>query len=279
LKRPAICIVYLVRACNSLAPLERFLQSYSRFSAGIEHDAVVVLKGFGDPKEASRQQELARQLSPQFLFMNDFGFDLRAYSLVCRRFDYPFFCFFNSFSEFLCDGWLQKMHEHITQNGVGLVGATGSHESMYTNVLLEKRYGAPQPLLKRLWFPIRLALCRACFDPFPNHHLRTNAFMISRDLMRAVWPRIRLTKRGAYLFENGRHGLAKQILRRALQVLVVGADGQAYQKERWPHSATFRSGDQKNLLVADNQTRQFDEADEVTRRYLTRVTWGIEQLS
>src|SRR5262249_17799329 len=112
------------------------------------------------------------------------------------------------------------------------------------------------------------------FHPFPNHHLRTNGFMIERDTMLQVWPRLITTKRGAYLFENGKNSLTQRILRLHRNVLVVGRNGQIYEKEAWARSGTFRNHGQDNLLIADNQTRQFDHADEKLRKYLELVTWG-----
>jgi len=89
-----------------------------------------------------------------------------------------------------------------------------------------------------------------------------------------VWPRWVVTKRGAYLFENGKNSLTQRILRMNLEVLLVGRDGHSYRKEEWSRSKTFRLDNQQNLLVADNQTRQYDQADLETRKHLTRAAWG-----
>jgi len=61
---------------------------------------------------------------------------------------------------------------------------------------------------------------------------------------------------------------------RGLNVLVVGKDGVGYEKEDWTRSNTFRIGEQKNLLVADNQTRLFKTADAETKRRLAACAWG-----
>ena len=53
-----------------------------------------------------------------------------------------------------------------------------------------------------------------------------------------------------------------------LQVLLVGREGRPYEKEEWSRSKTFRLDNQQNLLVADNQTRQYDQADLETRKLL-----------
>jgi hypothetical protein len=272
------CVVYLARAHSGIRSFETFLQSYRRHAAGLKHDFAIVFKGFRRPSEIEERTALAADLSPKILSVSDAGFDLRAYRIAAQRFDNPYFCYLNSYSELLAADWLAKLFVFAERPEVGLVGATGSHESMYTNVLIERRsWKNPSPL-RRLWTPLRLRLCQLCFDPFPNFHLRTNGFIIARELLLKVWPALICTKRGAYLFENGKNSMTKRILRMQRDVLVVGKNGQAYQKEDWPRSHTFRCGRQENLLIADNQTRQYESADEETRKHLARVAWGEQAL-
>jgi len=59
-----------------------------------------------------------------------------------------------------------------------------------------------------------------------------------------------------------------------LGVVVVGRDGRGYEKERWAESETLWQGQQRNLLVSDNQTRQYAEADALGRAWLSRTAWG-----
>ena len=92
--------------------------------------------------------------------------------------------------------------------------------------------------------------------------------------MLMLWPRCVLTKRGAYLFENGKHSLTKRVMRQGLKMIVVGRDGKGYEKEEWNRSGTFRQRNQENLLVADNQTRRYANADEAARNHLARAAWG-----
>jgi len=55
---------------------------------------------------------------------------------------------------------------------------------------------------------------------------------------------------------------------------VAGRDGRVYGSEEWPASRTFRSGEQDNLLVADNRTEQYHAADPTRRGELARFAWG-----
>jgi hypothetical protein len=63
-------------------------------------------------------------------------------------------------------------------------------------------------------------------------------------------------------------------MRFGLRPLVVGRNGEAYEKERWHLADTFRQGSQENLLVADNQTDRYAQADAATRAELSRCAWG-----
>lgn len=186
------------------------------------------------------------------------GFDLASYILLARAQQASDFCFLNSTSTILADEWLSKLHAPLMSPATGIAGATGSHESTLTS--------APWPLRFRY---------RRHFDAFPNPHIRTNAFMISRSLMLDLdWAARSRTQ--ALRLESGRDSITRQVLARGLQAVVVGRDGASYSPEQWPRSRTFRSGGQANLLIADNRTRQFSDADSDARRHLARHAWGAD---
>jgi hypothetical protein len=98
--------------------------------------------------------------------------------------------------------------------------------------------------------------------------------MLSRDVMLGLeWP-VPRSKMDALLLESGRRSISGQVREQGLDVRVVGRDGVAYASERWHESATFRSGGQRNLLIADNRTRQYEEADAEMRSRLEQMAWG-----
>jgi hypothetical protein len=115
--------------------------------------------------------------------------------------------------------------------------------------------------------------------PFPNPHVRTNAFMIERKVFLDVLPDSIETKNDSYLFENGPDGLTQRILRRGLKAVIVGADGRVYAMDKWAESGTFRIENQRNLLVKDNQTRAFQNMNAAGQRAFTAMTWGDDQSS
>ncbi|WP_022722447.1 hypothetical protein [Rhodopseudomonas sp. B29] len=111
---------------------------------------------------------------------------------------------------------------------------------------------------------------------FPNVHIRTNGFVIDRRMFLDANPGAIVTKIDSYLFESGPDSLTRQVMRRGLEVVVVGADGNVYGVDQWPRSGTFRQGDQRNLLVSDNQTRAFGSMDGVAKTVYADLTWGGE---
>jgi hypothetical protein len=121
-----------------------------------------------------------------------------------------------------------------------------------------------------------LARILASYGRFPAPHLRTNGFAIERETMlRLCAPRPR-DKIDAHLLESGRRSITRQIERMRLHVVVVGRDGNNYRRSDWARSNTFWQGAQENLLIADNQTESYRQAEPDVRLALSRWAWGAE---
>ena len=287
-----LCVVHLVRAQNGIEPFRRFLESYLANPGGIEHDLLIVFKGFAQPQDTAEYLELLAPIRHTTFQVSDEGFDITAYFSVAKRYSeqYRYFCFLNSFSVILDCGWLKMLYANICKQGVGLVGATGSWGSRnpYQNIfelppvisLKKKRPFYKELLLPLVIFALRLVQSirdipiRIYFDPFPSYHIRTNAFMISGELMKTLKCPTMKSKMDAYRFESGRKSLTKQILGMGKRVVVVGKDGGGYEMEEWRESKTFWRDEQENLLVADNQTRDYQEGNQERRRHLSSFAWG-----
>ena len=104
--------------------------------------------------------------------------------------------------------------------------------------------------------------------------MRTNGFLIERELFLSLRGGTGLTKYDALAFESGRNSMTRQIGRRGLTVLVVGGDGVAYSPLEWPMSRTYRSGDQQNLMIADNRTEMYSRADPQGKELMRWLIWG-----
>ena len=56
--------------------------------------------------------------------------------------------------------------------------------------------------------------------------------------------------------------------------MVVDKNGRVYEVERWKESNTFWISDQANLLITDNQTRKYMEADGNEKNFYKFMAWG-----
>lgn len=267
-----ICLVHLVWKPLGPQPLRDFVASYRRNSAGVEHRLVIAFNGFDNETDLREYRDVLAGVEHEWFVVSPPTQDLPVYFKAAESFGDRYFCFLNSYSVILDQGWLAKMHMHVTKSGTGLVGASGSYESYYTNLELGRGpYSTSRFFLRRLAHDLPLLYkdyrTYANFLPFPNPHVRTNGFMLAREIMLGLRVRRLRTKMDCFKLESGRDSITRQIMRRGLKPLVVGRDGRAYEKEEWFESATFRRGGQRNLLVADNQTRQYREADPALQKH------------
>lgn len=291
-----VALVHLVRRQNGTAPFKRFLDSVRAHSAGVPYDLVILFKGFH--RSSPEHDALLEGIPHRRLFVPDRGFDINAYFEAAKRLDDARFCFINSYSRILATGWLEKLLRWSKAGHVGLAGATGSYQSIAGGYTREDLRLRALPPVTRFWTRVGRALRdrrpranaqRALrvlmrlagqwspardFPPFPNPHLRTNAFIASRDTLSRVRPGPLRLKLSAYKFESGRDSLTTQVRRMGLQVVVVGRDGEGYEPERWHLSNTFWQSREENLLVADNQTELYLAGDATKRAELAQYAWG-----
>ena len=254
-----ICVVHLVRKKNGIGPFQDFLKSYLEYSAGADHELLILYKGFLGESDVIPYEELLKNVPHTFLMVSDFGFDLRSYFIAAEKCNSKYCCFLNSFSVILDNDWLLKLYQHISQPGVGLVGTTGSWGSLCPK---KKPYNKNMPylmkLIRSLILPVLRPLVGMYFDYFPNYHIRTNGFMIARNIMLKINRVIIFTKFQAFYLESGKNSITNQIRKMGLKPVVVGKDGRGYEKHEWDISNTFWRGSQENLLISDNQTRKYD---------------------
>lgn len=270
----ALSLVYLARLASGIASFQTFAESYRRHPAGIDHGLLVVYKGFTGSREEHRS--LLEGLPHQEIDVPDRGFDIGSYLEAGRQVDARYVCFLNSFSEILAPDWLATLFEHAVRPGVGVVGASGSWESFSTTYEIDSRRSDSGPVgwTRNAWRAWKLNRYRADYLPAPNPHLRSNAFLIERARWLSLTAGRLRSKHELWRFESGRTSMSRQLWAQGLDVLVVGRDGIAYGKDRWPESCTFRSCDQRNLLVADNRTRDYMGADDAQKRRLEELAWG-----
>ncbi|HTA15094.1 MAG TPA: hypothetical protein VK781_09595 [Solirubrobacteraceae bacterium] len=263
-------------------PLRRFLHSYHAHPAGTAHELAIVLNGAGAASaggaapagdvtvgDGSSKDALLAELEGthhRLIELDSPVLDLPAYGFAARALEHPRLCFLNSHSVILANGWLGLLSRGLEEPDVGLVGATASWESQSEWVR-----GRP------LYWAYQLAGLRAArrdYPRFPNPHIRTTGFMARRDALLDLDLQAARDKRATYLLESGHRSITRTTLERGQRTLVVGRDGRGYDVDEWHASHTFRSGAQENLLIADNRTRDWQDAPPRLRRRLSRDAWG-----
>jgi hypothetical protein len=304
--RDSLYVVHLVWAPLGPAPLERFLDSYRRHDAGAPHGLVVLFNGFAPDADLAPWRKLLSNTSYDEVRLESPMLDLAAYIAVIEQRSAARYCFLNSYSEILADGWLMKLLTAMALPDVGIVGTTGSWASTrsmklhllglpsaYAGVLPARKVAAEQFMAleseisgrvapKSFWGRMRSRLDTLYeipertlpYDAFPAYHIRTNAFMLTRDAIDQLKLRSVQTKQDAYMLENGRHSITREMQRKGLRALVVDRDGAVYDAPEWDRSRTFWQGHQEGLMIADNQTRTYAQADVARRRLLAAFAWG-----
>jgi hypothetical protein len=298
--RSDVAVVHLVRHTNGFEPFEAFISSYERFGAGREHDLVLLFKGFREPREADRYLERAAAAAPGALHVSDRGLDLTAYMAAAARLDHGRVCFVNSFSEILADGWLERLSAPLDGGRVGAAGATGSWGSHlafkllqvgiaggYADVFPDRRElrlalhdmsGAQDRGDVIFWLGNAFYTVRdfAILGLFPSVHLRTNAFVVGRERLLGLRTGRLRSKRATYRLESGRGSLTAQLAAQGRPSVVVDRHGAVREAPEWHAGDVFWQARQQDLLVADNQTRQYDAGLPEHRDVLSRLAWGLQ---
>ena len=273
-----IVVAYLARREEGRASLTRFLDSYRRHPAGCPHQLAILQKGFMGIHacEWGFWKNLLVGFPHVVHPVPQEGFDLGAYRAYLASVPRRSVLFLNSHSEILVNDWLDLMVRHLRPGC--LIGATGSWESHRSNLL--EPY-APQgdtviQRLRRSATAFRASKRADLSDhpPFPNPAIRSNAFLVPPDLHRflAEWP-IPHTKASCHALESGRAGLSRAVVGNGGTLLLAAADGNAYAPLTWPAAGVFRSLGQRNLIIADNQTRRYDSATTDEKRGLGWSAW------
>jgi hypothetical protein len=268
----SVGVFHLVRKANGIEPFQVFVRSLRRGLPTGDWKLVLIFKGFDGADDTRAYLDEATGLPIETLAIPDAGFDISSYFKAAQATTFDTAVFFNSFSEILEPRWFEMFCEHFKRPDVGLVGATGSLESVVRNHVV---YGAAEHGLvnKSVKYAIAAGLL-ALFPPFPNPHIRTNAFMIRRDHFLAT-KKFPIERRLASLFyESGWLSLTRQIQARGLEVLVVNRDGAGLEPDAWATAKAFRSGAQDKLLVEDNRVREYADATADRQRLLRKLAFG-----
>jgi len=294
-----IGVIYLCRFTEGERPVRAFVDSYRAHPAGADHDLHVIFKGFPDKNSLAAVRALFGELPVHSLELEDKGYDIGSYFAAAQIIADRRLIFFNTFTELLADDWLRKFDDALNRPGVGLVGATGSWQSLgsgYVAAALRLAHwirhpigyvkshfeagshasagtGVPRRSFRDIALKIRGLADLYEFGRYPNPHIRTNAFMIDRERFLSLHSTPFRRKADVYKFESGRRSMTNQILRMKLKALVVDRSGKTYDIDAWRTSSTYWTGAQENLMIADNMTRKYAQGTAQLRHLLENYAW------
>lgn len=264
----SLALVYLARgASGGLPSVKAFFEAYCAYPPGCPHSLIVIIKGWKGVKGEEEAKKIAEAHEAKVIGLPDDGFDWGGYMRVAPLLSHDWVFFINTHSRPRIKGWLDLLKKTTEEPGmnVGAVGATASYESFIPGFLTPI-----QNALKLIGFTWNK------FPSFPNPHLRSNAFLVRRQLFIdfTATQKIPSCKRDAWLLESGRDGFTAFLMDRGLKPLVTGANGKYYTLDQWINSGTFRVPGQPNLLIEDNQTRAYDTVNKNYKKRLEMRAWG-----
>jgi hypothetical protein len=284
-------IAYLAWAGSrqGLGDVTTFCTSYRANPAGRPHRLFIMSTGNWSAAQRNQLTQLAASVAAEIVELSDIGLDWGAYMQLAPKLDEEWLCWLNTYTQLQTADWLDALRSAADQESVGMAGATGSWGSRIPSIrdipsnvadyyaargaLRAVAYAAYSYLV---YLPRQSVQRLSTYPPFPNPHLRSNAFLMRRQLFldfaaQAPFP---ANKPDTHALESGRRSLTRYIQSRGLTPVVVGRDRRSYAIEQWFDSGTFRTPGQPNLLIGDNQTRAYDTANSGYRRLLERSTWG-----
>ncbi len=140
-KNKNISVIYLARCADGIDTFTRFVISYKKYYAGIEHDLVVIYKGFESEDCLNRAKLIFSSIKHSVIMQEDIGFDIGSYIDSSKVIESEYLCFMNTHSEISANNWLKLMIKAATQSDVGITGAMGSYESLNQSwKLIQKFY-------------------------------------------------------------------------------------------------------------------------------------------
>lgn len=246
-----VSVVYLAylneKAGYGIEAVEKFLISYNKYNAGLEHSLVIIAKNWTDKILYKKLCELAIENNARIIDLPDDGWDFGAYFRVSKILDSEYILFTGSSTKILSDNWLLKCYNAFkNDNSIQLVGPMGS------------------------WgYKIKI-------NSFPNYHIRTCTFMIKRDLFLeyASTQKFPQTKEDTYKIEHGENSLTNFIFNKGYKAVVVNSDGKIFEPENWVYSKTYNSSMENKSLFSDKHSEIYYLCDESEKRHFEVGTWG-----
>lgn len=282
-ENPKIGIIHLIWIPLGFNTYKKFIDSYNSYPINIEHDLVLLFNGTTNEIDIKLYCDYTTELKIPFIkYWIPAGQDIDCYFWIAQQVNYNYLFFINSYSVIQSEQWLEKYYYNLNK-ATGVISATASNQSHYSSVFqdykwkYEPKKGWGYNFSKYKLFLKAFFYWQLLFKPFPNPHIRTNAFLIRRDVMLSLKKPVIKNKMDAYAFESGRNSLTIQLLKKGLKTLVIDKHGNSYDLPDWYLSKVFWMANQENLIISDNQTLAYDNASVQQKKIMTKIAWGINE--
>lgn len=283
-EKKSIAVVYLAWLPLGIKHFKFFIDSYNKYSAGYPHKLIIAFNGV-EVEHVNSSEEYIKYLNENKIEVGDLlyynkGQDLEIYNKVASETRFDFFLFLNSYSKINSRNWLKIFKDNQREN-VGLIGASGSYSDYVRamNMVIKRELLSTFSISKKLniiKYGVKINFFKKNgFKAFPNPHIRTNAFFISKNIFCNLKFPFFKSKLEAYYFENGINSLTNQVMKLGLECIVIDKFGNSYTMEKWPEQNIFWQGNQSGLLISDNQTEKYDNGSVTLKRELQKQAWNL----
>lgn len=244
-----IDVVYLAYINEELGydfdVFEQFVESYKNFSAGMEHNLILLVKNSTPKHFYNKIVDVAQSINAKILELPDEGLDIGAFMLAAQKLQSENIFCIGSGVTVSCEDWLSKFHSAFKKDSkIKLAGAMGSYAKGHSN-------------------------------RFPNPHIRTCSFMTNRDLFLEYSKNIKFpqTKEDTWEIEHGKDSLVNFILNKGFHPVVVNKEGGVYYPNEWEKSQTYIALESK-AIMEDKWARRYALTDEYLRTKIEMENWG-----
>ena len=285
-----IDVIYLARGVDwGLNAAKTFIESYKKHPAGYPHHLIIAAKAWNTmPEEYQELKRLAEELNAIVIDLPDDGFEFTAYYRCALNLHSDFILCMTSSSVIQADNWLEKFAQKINDNKLlKMIGTCGSWaptpkydmiewsqlKKQYTKKDLKYYYDKYLYKIKCLLQYIKY---KNQFSNFPNYHIRTNAFIIDRNLYIEYFNQKHKpkTKMDCYCYESGKFSLTNYICSNNYKLGILGKDNILYNKKDWNKSRTFCAQDTSNIIIRDKYDTYFKNLSSIKRCIYEKIIWG-----
>ena len=267
-KKPIVS--YIAYEPFGIEYLKRFLERYSYYESGFDHDLLICFKQF-------RNQEMIKNwkkiINFKFIEFDDSDqkndFDIGSYFRIAKKYNDRQILFLDTHTRPNTNNWLKIFVDHYKEKSI--VGATASKSSLSSQFLnfFYEQHSKFQQLRWGLKHLIYVKL-------FPNPHIRTTAFFLSaKDLINLNYDTEKFVhKIQTNYFEAGRQSLSNKLKKKGFDLIVVNSDNNSFHENDWIKSDTFCLGNQNKLVFIDNRTEEYANSSKVERMKRTHFYCG-----